>query len=80
VGTLYGDLLRDGDATADSGLVARLEFLLERSGLPARLRSVGARESDLPLLAAKALEQWTGNFNPRPLTEEAALSLYRSCL
>ena len=36
--------------------------------------------SELPQLAADATQQWTGNFNPRPLTEPDFLSLYQSAL
>ena len=46
-------------------------------GFPPTLADAGVAEADLPELAAEAAQQWTGTFNPRPLTAAAALELYR---
>jgi len=46
------------------------------AGLPVRLRDVGIPRDDLPQLAAEAMEQWTGKFNPRLLTVSGALEIY----
>lgn len=50
------------------------------SGL-VRLAGLEAPDIDpdmLPQLAADASQQWTGNFNPRPLSEDDFLSLYHA--
>ena len=40
--------------------------------------SAGVTEDALSALAEGAAAQWTGGFNPRPLTRDAALALYRA--
>jgi alcohol dehydrogenase len=81
--SMYRELLNgEPDATLPAGehLAARLESLARTCGFPLTLAEAGADERDLPELAAQAAQQWTGTFNPRPLTAEAALALYRKAL
>ena len=81
VGPLYADLL-DGPGSPGS---ARRRAAGRRAGagrgdlrLPAAAWPTPAsREDALPALAEAAAAQWTGGFNPRPLTRESALALYR---
>jgi alcohol dehydrogenase len=68
VGSEYRDLYPD--------LAARLKDLALAAGVPGSLRQTGVPQTDLPLLAAGAAEQWTGRFNPRPFDADAARSLY----
>jgi alcohol dehydrogenase len=75
---LYAELSSASSCTPALPVADRLERLLEESGLPCRLELLGIPESDLPGLARKSMEQWTGRFNPRPLTEETALALYQT--
>jgi alcohol dehydrogenase len=81
VGPLYADLL-DGPGGADplagARLAAELEQVAVTCGFPAALRGAGVPEASLPALAEAAAQQWTGGFNPRTLTAEAALGLYRT--
>jgi len=58
-------------------LAARVEHFRAAAGLPASLAELKAPEEDLPLLAARAAEQWTGHHNPRPFDAEAALEIYQ---
>jgi alcohol dehydrogenase len=85
VDDLYAELLavagREGTrGTAASRLADRLEVLRRAGGLPESLRQVQIEKTDLPLLAAEAAQQWTGNFNPRQWTEEGALEVYQTAL
>jgi alcohol dehydrogenase len=73
----YQELVHLGEGTEEP-LPDRLCSLLEISGMPRTLRDVGAGRSDLPMLSEKAVQQWTGTFNPRPLTMDAALALYQA--
>jgi alcohol dehydrogenase len=75
---LYKDLAAECGGEEGSDLELRLKALLQSSGLPRKLREIGIKRDDLPDLARDALQQWTGTFNPRPLTEEDALALYES--
>jgi alcohol dehydrogenase len=46
--------------------------------MPSSLGDCGVKQKDLPLLAAEAAKQWTGNFNPRPATEKDFLALFKA--
>jgi alcohol dehydrogenase len=84
VGDLYARLLRASgrvfmDDPAET-LAVRLEQLRSLAGLPASLRELGVKESDIPALAADAATQWTGTHNPRPFSESDARALYERAL
>ncbi len=80
-GPLYADLL-DGagspDPLAGERLAVELEQVAASCGFPLSLTEAGVREDALPALAEAAAAQWTGGFNPRPLTRDSALALYRA--
>lgn len=65
--------------TADGGsdLLARLVTLQQRAGLPQTLRACEVPHEALSGLANAATTQWTGRFNPRPLSERDFLDLYQ---
>jgi alcohol dehydrogenase len=81
VGPLYADLL-DGSGSADAlageRLAGELEQVAASCGFPLSLSDAGVSEDSLPALAEAAAAQWTGGFNPRPVTRESALTLYRA--
>lgn len=84
VGPLYSDLAREagivnGDlSVASERLAHRLRQLTDAAGLPARLSGCEVSEGILPILAEEAAQQWTGRFNPRPVTEAELLTLYET--
>ena len=85
VDDLYAELLAAAGREGTRGssafrLAERLEVLRRAGGLPESLRQVQIEKTDLPLLAAEAAQQWTGNFNPRQWTEEGALEVYQTAL
>jgi alcohol dehydrogenase len=59
-------------------LSLRITSLKNAASLPATLRDCGVDRDSLSLLAKEAAEQWTGKFNPRPVTESEFLNLYES--
>ncbi len=65
--------------TAIEALLACLAELVADAGIPS-LRDQGVAEEDVAELAAEAATQWTGRFNPRPLTERDFADLYRETL
>jgi len=81
VNALYADLL-DGpgspDPRAGERLAGELEQVAATCGFPLSLAEAGVPEDALPALAEAAAAQWTGGFNPRPVTRESALALYRA--
>ena len=86
VGGLYGDLahevgLLNGDgAAAGEVLALRVLDLLRAAELPTRLSECGVSPGIFPVLAEEASQQWTGRFNPRPVTEADLRQLYEAAL
>ncbi len=86
VGAWYADLWRDVAHTelgqqcdSDSVTQSLSEFvrrLVAMSGLETELDSIGVAKDSVDQLAADATSQWTGTFNPRPLTHEDFRELY----
>jgi len=72
-GDLYAELAGTAERLAD-----RLSGLATAAGLPSNLRDASVSESILPLLAHEANQQWTARFNPRPVTEDDILGIYRA--
>ena len=74
IDALYAEL-RPGGGEA---LAARLEELRREAGLPARLEQVGVERLRLEELAELAMNEWTGTFNPRPMTKADFLRIYEA--
>jgi alcohol dehydrogenase len=70
----------DGFEQAVDALVSRIESLLSLAKMPKRLRDSGVTESIIPQLASEAAQQWTANFNPRPVTAADFEQLFRAAL
>jgi alcohol dehydrogenase len=83
-GALYGDLVHEvGLLNGDHGaagevLARRVAELVRAAGLPTRLAECGVGEGILPVLAEEAAGQWTGRYNPRPVSENELLHLYEA--
>jgi len=84
VGEMYQELLQStgGEsgfpkpADGVEGLARFVAELVQQAGLATRLSECKVEREKLPALAAAALTQWTGKFNPRPLSEPQLLELY----
>ncbi len=59
-----------------SDLADRVIELLKAAKLPTSLRELGAEKTKLPALAQEASQQWTAQFNPRPVTAADLAALY----
>lgn len=68
---------RNNQMTPTEELARRLEELAEAGGLRNNLRAIGVKETDLPMLAFEAAQQWTGTFNPRPFDKHGAIEIYQ---
>jgi alcohol dehydrogenase len=85
-GPFYAELahqagLRNGDRAAPAeALAQRVEELARTAGLPATLGACGISPGILSLLAEEAAQQWTGRFNPRPVSEAELHHLYSAAL
>jgi len=62
--------------TAGERLAGWLEDLLSVAGLSRSISPLGIDHPDVPALASMAATQWTGGFNPRPLTNADWQRLY----
>jgi alcohol dehydrogenase len=72
-----GNSLANGEPASEI-LANRITDLVAYADLPTRLRDCGVSDGILHLLAEEALQQWTAQFNPRPVTEEDLLQVYRA--
>lgn len=68
----------EGLEKACDALVARLELLLNRGGMPRSLADCGVPRSAIPMLAAEAAKQWTASFNPRKVEAADFVTLYEA--
>lgn len=87
VGNLYGKLAVDAelcesedDPHAASLLADFITRTIRAAGAPTCLSECGLDENLIPTLAQEAAKQWTGNFNPRPVTAESLEELYRCAI
>jgi alcohol dehydrogenase len=86
VGSLYREVahevgLHNGDLQiAAESLAQRMRQFIEMAGLPATLSACGVSAGILDLLADEAAQQWTGRFNPRPVTQYELRQLYEAAL
>jgi alcohol dehydrogenase len=82
-GAAYAELLRDigidakPEAAGDQ-LASWLSQLVATSGLSTTLSALGITAPDVSTLAATAATQWTGGFNPRPVTSDDFARLYEA--
>lgn len=79
VGSLYGELVPTGPDGVNT-LVAAVESLLDQAAIPRRLSGYKVPEAELPRLAQEAAEQWTAQFNPRAVTADDLVEIYRAVL
>jgi alcohol dehydrogenase class IV len=70
----------EGLETARDALLTQLERLLDLAGMPRSLADCGVTPALIPTLAEEAAQQWTANFNPRKVTTEDFVQLYRAAL
>ena len=71
----YADLMPDASA-----LAARIDRMLKSARIPRTITEVGARTDDLDALATVAAQQWTANFNPRPVGKEEFRAIFSQAL
>jgi alcohol dehydrogenase len=69
-------LCEAGDRSSGELLADHLRQMVARAGLPGRLSDCGVNRAQIPLMAREATQQWTGTFNPKPLSEADFQTLY----
>jgi alcohol dehydrogenase len=67
---------RGAKAESAEALSQFVTSLVRRAGLPLRLADCGVERNRLRELAGDAAQQWTGKFNPRPVSEQELLTIY----
>jgi alcohol dehydrogenase len=76
---LYAELSgHGGGGSKQPPLDEQLQLLRAAAGLPVRLRDCAVPRDSLPALAKEAAEQWTADFNPRPVEQPDLLELYEA--
>ena len=61
-------------------LAERIENLIDIAGLPTQLSQLGITENAVADLAKDAKTQWTGTFNPKPVSQDQYEALYTAAL
>ncbi len=77
---IYDDLLSANGLRNAEELATMLEKILALSGLASPLGKFGVTPEKIPALTAEAAQQWTANFNPRPITAADFAALYSAAL
>ena len=77
---LFSVYRRLGPVAGLGDVTERLEELRQTFDLPTSLAQLGVSRSSITEMAKQAERQWTGGFNPVPLTTEAATGIYESSL
>ena len=72
------DVAAEYEGLEVSDLPERLGSMLRSGGVASRLRDHAVPKASLGELAAEAAQQWTANFNPRPVDASQLLSIYES--
>ena len=67
-------------AGSPESLAEQMEQLRQQAGLAATLSERGVDPDQLPALAAAAMQQWTGTFNPVEMSQDDYLRLYQAAL
>ena len=67
------------DQAAAACLVA-IRQLSKDVGIPSGFKELGAKEEDIPALAANAMKDVTASFNPREATLEDVMQIYRNAM
>lgn len=78
VAVAMGESKSKDEAELSSRAIQRTIELNRTIGIPARLRDVGVKESDLPKIAEKAFQDASHRTNPRPTSQENLLSIARA--
>ena len=82
--SIYAELARDSgiasmdchDEEASGLLIEKIYSILKLAKIPSFLNELGFAPLDIPSLALDASEQWTANFNPRPLSRDDFENIY----
>lgn len=76
---VFAPQVQGSDEARCAALIGRIDRMIDATGIPRTLREVGVSEADLPRMAADAMLQTRLLVNnPREVTEEDALAIYRA--
>ncbi|MFN3188933.1 MAG: iron-containing alcohol dehydrogenase [Aureliella sp.] len=78
LGREYAQVQQDDTGAVDvsAALSSCVHHLVQKAGLATELKEVGVEEASLDQLAEDATSQWTGTFNPRPLSRADFREIY----
>lgn len=65
---------------AGQRLAERVEEMLDAASLPRRLTNYAVSAADIPQLADLAMNEWTAQFNPRPMDPAGFVEIYKRAL
>jgi alcohol dehydrogenase len=80
VAQVYQELAAEVGLVSIEELIVRFRELLTLAKLDVPLSQLGISKTDTGVLAAEAAQQWTAQFNPRPIDAEDFVHLYEAAL
>jgi len=76
--TSAGNLGAPDPTSGSAGVAEFVQQMVKAAGLEISLQDLKIPREQIPMLAAAAEQQWTGNFNPRPVTSDELSAIYQN--
>lgn len=74
------DVSKMTDTEGAAAAIAEIKKLSKDIGIPSGIRELGAKEEDIPTLAANALKDACGSTNPKQATLEDIIAIFKSAM
>jgi len=76
--TSAGNLGAPDSTSGSAGVAEFVQQMVKAAGLEISLQDLKIPREQIPMLAAAAEQQWTGKFNPRPVTSDELSAIYQN--
>ena len=76
--TSAGNLGAPDPTSGSAGVAEFVQQMVKAAGLEISLQDLKIPREQIPMLAAAAEQQWTGKFNPRPVTSDELSAIYQN--
>lgn len=73
-----GNLGAPDPISGSAGIAEFVQHMVKAAGLQISLQDLEIPREQIPMLAEAAAQQWTGKFNPRPVTSDELSAIYQN--
>lgn len=73
-----GNLGAPDPTSGSAGIAEFVQHMVKAAGLQISLQDLEIPREQIPMLAEAAAQQWTGKFNPRPVTSDELSAIYQN--